>query len=193
MLDDKDRIFTNLYGFGDRSLNGARARGNWDGTKAIIDKGRDWIIAEMKASGLRGRGGTDSHRRIGEAHMERVRVGVAIDGDRTATLAMRGADDTARDLAAIGDQDDPEPRTHDLRSAQFGARFSVVTDRGFRQSGFLGGAVFCKTAIQTLKPAALVEIGFIEAHHFTYGATYRTFWSPSIKGAKVLGPTHLVF
>ena len=57
MLADKDRIFTNLYGFGDRSLKGAQARGNWDGTKAIIDKGRDWIIAEMKASGLRGRGG----------------------------------------------------------------------------------------------------------------------------------------
>ena len=57
MLEDKDRIFTNLYGFGDRGLKGARARGNWDGTKAIIDKGRDWIVAEMKASGLRGRGG----------------------------------------------------------------------------------------------------------------------------------------
>ena len=57
MLDDKDRIFTNLYGLGDRGLKGARIRGNWDGTKAIIDKGRDWIIAEMKASGLRGRGG----------------------------------------------------------------------------------------------------------------------------------------
>src|SRR5580693_6543953 len=57
MLDDKDRIFTNLYGFGDPGLKGARARGNWDNTKAIIDKGRDWIIAEMKASGLRGRGG----------------------------------------------------------------------------------------------------------------------------------------
>ena len=57
MLEDKDRIFTNLYGFGDRGLKGARARGNWDGTKALIDKGRDWIVAEMKASGLRGRGG----------------------------------------------------------------------------------------------------------------------------------------
>ncbi len=57
MLEDKDRIFTNLYGFGDRSLKGARARGNWDGTKALIDKGRDWVVAEMKASGLRGRGG----------------------------------------------------------------------------------------------------------------------------------------
>ncbi len=29
----------------------------WDGTKAILEKGRDAIIAEVKASGLRGRGG----------------------------------------------------------------------------------------------------------------------------------------
>src|SRR5271166_639512 len=57
MLEDKDRIFTNLYGLGDRSLKGARARGNWDGTKGLIAKGRDWMVAEMKASGLRGRGG----------------------------------------------------------------------------------------------------------------------------------------
>jgi NADH-quinone oxidoreductase subunit F len=57
MLQDKDRIFTNLYGFGDFGLDGARARGGWDNTKALIDKGRDWIISEMKASGLRGRGG----------------------------------------------------------------------------------------------------------------------------------------
>ncbi|HEY6579115.1 MAG TPA: NADH-quinone oxidoreductase subunit NuoF [Rhizomicrobium sp.] len=57
MLADKDRIFTNLYGLHDWGLDGARRRGAWDGTKAIIDKGRDWIINEMKASGLRGRGG----------------------------------------------------------------------------------------------------------------------------------------
>src|SRR6202012_821796 len=56
MLDDKDRIFRNLYGLEDWGLEGARRRGAWDGTKAIIEKGRDWIIAEMKASGLRGRG-----------------------------------------------------------------------------------------------------------------------------------------
>ena len=57
MLEDKDRIFTNLYGYGDRGLKGARARGAWDNTKGLIDKGKDWIINEMKASGLRGRGG----------------------------------------------------------------------------------------------------------------------------------------
>ena len=57
MLSDQDRIFTNLYGMGDRSLKGARARGHWDGTAEIIARGRDGIIDEMKKSGLRGRGG----------------------------------------------------------------------------------------------------------------------------------------
>lgn len=57
MLDDKDRIFKNLYGLYDWGLEGARARGAWDGTKAILEKGRDAIINEVKASGLRGRGG----------------------------------------------------------------------------------------------------------------------------------------
>jgi NADH-quinone oxidoreductase subunit F len=57
MLQDKDRIYTNLYGQLDFRLAGARARGDWDGTKEILLKGRDWIITEMKASELRGRGG----------------------------------------------------------------------------------------------------------------------------------------
>ena len=57
MLADKDRIFTNIYGLKDKSLKGAMSRGHWDGTKQILEKGRDWIINEMKASGLRGRGG----------------------------------------------------------------------------------------------------------------------------------------
>ena len=57
MLQDKDRIFTNLYGFEDWQLPAAKMRGDWDGTRDIIAKGPDWIINEMKASGLRGRGG----------------------------------------------------------------------------------------------------------------------------------------
>ena len=57
MLDDKDRIFSNLYGTGDWGLKGARARGAWDGTKEILEKGRDGVVNEMKASGQRGRGG----------------------------------------------------------------------------------------------------------------------------------------
>ena len=57
MLDDKDRIFTNLYGMFDRSLAGARSRGHWDGTADLIARGREAIVEEMKNSGLRGRGG----------------------------------------------------------------------------------------------------------------------------------------
>jgi NADH-quinone oxidoreductase subunit F len=57
MLSDGDRIFTNLYGQHDWRLAGARQRGDWSGTKEIILKGRDWIVEQVKQSGLRGRGG----------------------------------------------------------------------------------------------------------------------------------------
>ncbi len=57
MLRDQDRIFTNIYGLHDSSLTGAKSRGDWDGTKALVEKGRDWIVEEVKKSGLRGRGG----------------------------------------------------------------------------------------------------------------------------------------
>src|SRR5712692_9221773 len=57
MLRDEDRVFTNLYGQHDWRLTGARRRGDWDGTKEIILKGRDWIVEQVKQSGLRGRGG----------------------------------------------------------------------------------------------------------------------------------------
>ncbi|WP_417232084.1 NADH-quinone oxidoreductase subunit NuoF [Brevundimonas sp.] len=57
LLEDKDRIFTNLYGFHDWTLDGARNRGCWNATKDMLDLGRDWVITNVKNSGLRGRGG----------------------------------------------------------------------------------------------------------------------------------------
>lgn len=57
MLRDEDRIFTNLYGFQDFRLAGARRRGDWDNTKDLIALGREKIIEIVKDSGLRGRGG----------------------------------------------------------------------------------------------------------------------------------------
>jgi len=57
MLADSDRIFTNLYGIHDPFLAGARARGDWDNTAAILARGRDALIDDVKTSGLRGRGG----------------------------------------------------------------------------------------------------------------------------------------
>merc|ERR1719502_2303750 len=56
-LKDQDRIFTNLYGKEDPYLAGALKRGIWSQTKDIVQMGPDWIIDEIKNSGLRGRGG----------------------------------------------------------------------------------------------------------------------------------------
>ena len=57
MLRDQDRVFRNLYGDDDWKLAGARRRGIWDNTKAILERGRDAIIDDIKKSELRGRGG----------------------------------------------------------------------------------------------------------------------------------------
>jgi len=56
-LADKDRIFTNVYGFQEPWLKAAKQRGDWDGTKNLMSVGEDAIIDVIKASGLRGRGG----------------------------------------------------------------------------------------------------------------------------------------
>merc|ERR1719433_2545540 len=56
-LADSDRIFTNIYGRHDWRMAGSMARGDWYKTKEIVEKGSKWIINEIKASGLRGRGG----------------------------------------------------------------------------------------------------------------------------------------
>jgi len=57
MLKEEDKIFKNLYGFDDWSLNSAKQRGIWSNTKEIIEKGSDFIVEEIKSSQLRGRGG----------------------------------------------------------------------------------------------------------------------------------------
>jgi len=57
VLNDRDRIFTNLYGQNGWGLEQARLRGDWDDTAGILLRGREAIVEEMKASGLRGRGG----------------------------------------------------------------------------------------------------------------------------------------
>ncbi len=87
MLKDQDRIFTNLYGMDDRSLKGAMKRGHWDGTAAILARGRDWIIEEMKKSGLRGRGGAGFPTGMKWSFMPKVSDGrpsyLVINGDES--------------------------------------------------------------------------------------------------------------
>jgi NADH-quinone oxidoreductase subunit F len=57
MLEDRDRIFLNLHGQRDWGLEGARRRGAWNGTADIVAQEPEWICDQIKASGLRGRGG----------------------------------------------------------------------------------------------------------------------------------------
>ena len=57
MLEDKNRIFTNLYNDKECDINSSIKRGDWNDTKSILSKGKEWIINEIKGSELRGRGG----------------------------------------------------------------------------------------------------------------------------------------
>ena len=57
MLKDKDRIFTNIYGWYDADLPAAKKRGDWSDTARLMAMGADAIIQQIKDSGLRGRGG----------------------------------------------------------------------------------------------------------------------------------------
>jgi len=91
MLADKDRIFTNLYGLHDWGLKGAMARGAWDGTKQLLERGRDAIIDEIKNSGLRGRGNAGGGVGIVVLCCQRRR-------DETNHRKHRNATDQADDL-----------------------------------------------------------------------------------------------
>ena len=57
MLEDKDRIFKNLYNDNGADLESAKLRGDWSNTRDLLLKGKEWIINEIKTSELRGRGG----------------------------------------------------------------------------------------------------------------------------------------
>ncbi len=76
-LKDADRIFTNLYGKHDPFLKGAQKRGDWHRTKDIMAMGPDWIINEIKASGLRGRGGAGFASGLKWSFMPKVRAAAA--------------------------------------------------------------------------------------------------------------------
>lgn len=73
-LKDEDRIFTNLYGLHDPFLKGAMKRGDWYRTKDLVLKGTDWIVNEVKNSGLRGRGGAGFPSGLKWSFMPKVSV-----------------------------------------------------------------------------------------------------------------------
>ena len=48
MLKDENRIFKNLYNDLGSDLNSSQKRGDWSNTKELCEKGKDWIINEIK-------------------------------------------------------------------------------------------------------------------------------------------------
>ena len=104
-LQDQDRIFTNLYGQNDpflkarpplvpaaaaavavymqvltngHMLQGAMSRGDWYRTKDLVVKGADWILGEIKKSGLRGRGGAGFPSGLKWSFMPKVYFGSSL-------------------------------------------------------------------------------------------------------------------
>ena len=67
-----------------------------------LGRGDDPVAAQIA---LADRRSADMHRLVGHLDMQRLRVGVRIDGDRRDAHPARRADDAAGDLAAVGDQD----------------------------------------------------------------------------------------
>ncbi len=118
MLADKDRIFTNLYGFESPGLEAAKKRGQWDNTKAIIDMGPETIVDIMKKSGLRGRGGA--------GFPDRPEMVLHAQGSEGASALSR------RQCRRVRARHLQGPGHHAQRSAHAGRR---LPDRVFRDAG----------------------------------------------------------
>ena len=54
MLKEKDKIFNNLYGLKGNGLANAKKLGDWNNASEIAKKGKEWILDQVKKSGLRG-------------------------------------------------------------------------------------------------------------------------------------------
>ncbi len=149
MLSDQDRIFTNLYGVHDAGLKGARARGDWDGTAAILARGRDAIIDEMKASGLRGRGGAGFPTGLKWSFMPKV------IGDRPHYLVVNADESepgTCKDRDIL--RHDPHKLVEGCLLASFamGAHAAYIYIRG----EFYNEAVALQKAIDEAYDAGLI-------------------------------------
>ena len=140
MLKDSDRIFTNLYGMDDWRLEGARRRGDWDGTKEIMAKGRDWIVEEVKSSGLRGRGGAGFPSGLKWSFMPKEPTGRA---HYLVVNADEGEPGTCKDRDML--RNDPHKLVEGCLLAGFGmgadAAYIYIRGEFFREAEHLQAAI----------------------------------------------------
>ena len=149
MLNDADRIFTNLYGQHDWRLAGARARGDWDDTAAILARGREALVEELKKSGLRGRGGAGFPTGLKWSFMPKT------IGDRPHYLIVNADESepgTCKDRDIL--RHDPHKLVEGCLIASFamGAHASYIYIRG----EFYNEAVNLQTAIDEAYAAGLI-------------------------------------
>jgi hypothetical protein len=84
-----------------RRTTGTHGARRWDGTKDIMAKGRDWIIDEMKASGLRGRGGAGFPTGLKWSFMPKTATAGRTISSSTPTSPSPAPARTARSCATI--------------------------------------------------------------------------------------------
>ncbi len=149
MLRDENRIFTNLYGLEDWHLPGALKRGDWDGTKELMTKGREWIVEQIKNSELRGRGGAGFPTGLKWSFMPKE------PGDRPAYLVINADESepgTCKDREIM--RGDPHKLVEGCLLAGFGmgACAAYIYIRG----EFVAEARYLQTAIDEAYEAGLI-------------------------------------
>ena len=139
-LADRDRIFTNLYGQDDWRLAGARRRGDWDGARELLARGRDTLVQEVKDSGLRGRGGAGFPTGLKWSFMPK-------ESDGRPSYLVINADESEPGICKDRDilRNDPHKLIEGTLLAGFamGAHVAFIYVRGefFREAERLEGAV----------------------------------------------------
>ena len=88
--------------FGELHVLGQKAIARMDSFgAALLDRIHDLVDHDIA---FRGRGRADMDRLIGHFHMQRVAVGIRVDGDSGDAHLAGGLDNAAGDLAPVGDQ-----------------------------------------------------------------------------------------
>ncbi|MDI9313670.1 MAG: NADH-quinone oxidoreductase subunit NuoF [Hydrotalea sp.] len=128
MLNNKDKIFTNLWGAASPSLADAKKRGDWDNTRDILSWGREKIIKAVQDSGLRGRGGAGFSTGLKWSFMPKV-----VDPKRPHYLVINADESepgTCKDREIM--RNDPQKLVEGALIAGFaiGAQVSYIYIRG---------------------------------------------------------------
>ena len=153
MLKDQDRIFQNLYNDKGSDVASSQKRGDWVNTKEITEKGRDWIIEEVKSSELRGRGGA------------------GFPTGRKWSFVR--AEDGPRYLAVNGDEGEPgtfkdrfylERQPHLFLEGMLIAAWAIEADKCFlyMRDEYPAVLSILRTEITSLENAGIVEKGYID-------------------------------